>query len=157
MGGETNWQEMRERFMKMSPEERQKFRDRMRQRFMAQGGPGFGSEGESPRGTNGSQSYMFRMKRKTEDPAKPEVRQRLVVVKENDKFVTRMIKVGATNFEFSEVVDGLKDGEEIEVTTISRALIASEQFNQRIRSQTGLGGMSGSSSSRQVMGGRGGR
>jgi hypothetical protein len=53
------------------------------------------------------------------------------------------VKVGASNFDYAEVIEGLKEGDEIQVTTISRAKLAAEQMNQRMRSNTGLSGMAG--------------
>jgi len=65
------------------------------------------------------------------------------MTKQGVQFVPKLIKVGASNFDYAEVVDGLKEGDEIQVTTISRAKLAQEQMNERMRSMSGLGGMTG--------------
>jgi HlyD family secretion protein len=125
-------EEIRARMDKMTPEERDKFREKMRQRFMSGGATGRpGGEGRS--------------RRQTGDANKSEEKQRIVVVKEGGQYVPRLIKVGATNFDVSEVVDGLKEGDELEITTISRAKIAADQMNQRMRASSTLsgGGMGG--------------
>jgi hypothetical protein len=80
-----------------------------------------------------------------------ETKERVVLLKEGDKFVARLVKVGASNFDYAEVLEGLKEGDEIQVTTISRAKLAAEQMNERMRSNSGLGGMGGAG------GGGGGR
>ena len=72
-----------------------------------------------------------------------ETKERIVMVKEGDTFVPRLVKVGASNFDYAEVLEGLKEGDEIQVTTISRAKLAAEQMNERMRSNTGLGGVAG--------------
>ena len=72
-----------------------------------------------------------------------EVKERVLVVKDANQFTPRLVKVGASNFDFAEVIEGVKEGEEIQVTTISRAKIAAEQMNDRMRSMQGLGGMAG--------------
>ncbi|MBF8295083.1 MAG: HlyD protein [Bacteroidetes bacterium] len=77
-----------------------------------------------------------------------EVKERIVVVKDGDNFVPKLIKVGPSNFDYAEVLEGLKDGDEIQVTTISRAKLAAEQMNERMRSSSGLSGMSGGGRSR---------
>jgi len=72
-----------------------------------------------------------------------ETKERIVMVKEGEAFVPRLVKVGASNFDYAEVIEGLKEGDEIQVTTISRAKLAAEQMNERMRSNTGLSGMAG--------------
>ncbi len=65
------------------------------------------------------------------------------MVKQGDQFAPRLIKIGASNFDYAEVLEGLKEGDAIQLTTISRAKIAAEQMNERMRSMQGLGGMPG--------------
>jgi hypothetical protein len=63
------------------------------------------------------------------------------MVKEGESFVPRLIQVGASNFDFAEVVSGLQEGDSVQITTISRAKIASEQMAERMRSMNNpLGG-----------------
>ncbi|MEX0601753.1 MAG: efflux RND transporter periplasmic adaptor subunit, partial [Bacteroidota bacterium] len=138
-------QAMRERFQSMSPDQQAEFRrqtqeriQRMspeeRQQFFAQrrgqaGGQGGGFGGES-RGRRTSQLNNRNAER-----------QRVVLVREGNEFVGRMVKVGVNNFDFAEVIEGLAEGDELLVTSISRAKLAAEQFNERMRTmQSPLGG-----------------
>ncbi|MEX2116312.1 MAG: efflux RND transporter periplasmic adaptor subunit [Bacteroidota bacterium] len=117
-------EQMRERVQKMSQEERQKYFAQMR----AQGGGMFRREGDGGR-------------RPAQVRQEEAVRERVVEVRSGDGFVSRMIKVGANNYDFAEVLEGLKEGDEIRITTISRAKLASEQFTERMRSMQGVGGI----------------
>lgn len=131
-------QQFQERMAKMSPEERQ----RMAARFQQGGGGGmFGGDGGS---------FGSRQRRESQVGNANEVKRRILLVKVGDQFVPKIIRVGASNFDYSEVVDGLKDGDEIQIITISRAKIAAEQMKDRMRSSQGVGGIGGS-------GGGGGR
>ncbi len=165
-GGQEDPQAMRERLQKMSPEERQKEFQKMRERFQnmspeerdkmgqrfggqrAQNGQR-GNRGEGGGQGQGGGSPMFgdnsgRPKRSSQIGNIDEVKERIVMVKEGDKFVPRLIKVGASNFENSEVMSGLNEGDEIQVTTISRAKLASQQMNDRMKSMNSMGGLGGS-------------
>lgn len=141
---------MREKTKNMSPEERRKFmqeqlaklppeqRERimqMRQRFGGQGGGG--GEGMAFGGDGGPQA-----KRQAQVGNQNETKQRVVMVKEGEQFVPKLIKVGASNFDYAEVLEGLTEGDEIQITNISRAKIAAEQLAERMRNQS-MGGLSG--------------
>lgn len=154
------FQKLRERMQNMPPEEREK----MRQQFGQRGGQGgqqemqFRSDRGGQGGSGGTQfrstpgdggMTMFgdnvgaRQRRTAQVGNLDEVKERVVMVKEGDKFVPRIIKVGASNFDNSEVVDGLKEGDEIQITSISRAKIASAQMTDRMRSMNSMGGLGG--------------
>ncbi|HTP13274.1 MAG TPA: efflux RND transporter periplasmic adaptor subunit [Bacteroidota bacterium] len=153
-------QEMRAEFEKLSPEARQKFFEQMRQRF---GGGGMGSGGRSARGQNGETGGGFagggdtpsgegqmRMRRSSQQLDVSTTKWRIVVVKQADEFKPKLIKVGPSNFDYSEVLEGLNDGDEIQITTISRAKVAAEAMVDRMKQMSSpLGGGGG--------GGRGGR
>ena len=111
---------MRARFASMSETER----EQMRQRFASGGGaPGmFGGQ---------------RRRNATQDVN--DVKTRLIMTKADGVFKPKFIKVGPSNFDNTVVLEGLEEGEEIQITTISRAKIAQEQFNDRIRSRNSLG------------------
>lgn len=127
-------EQMRDRIQKMSPEERQRMFAQMQQRMGGQGGPGGGFGGGAP---------DQRMRRASQVNNVEEVRERIVLVKQGNDFVPRLVKVGASNFDFTEVVEGLNEGEEVQMTSISRAKLASEEFQQRMRSMQGVGGIGG--------------
>lgn len=148
-------EQMRERIQKMSPEERQKMFAQMQQRSGGgQGGGGmmFRQDGGSSPGGGGGEGQM-RMRRQSQVSNIQEIRERIVMVKQGDKFVPKLLKVGASNFDFTEVAEGLNEGDEIQVTTISRAKIASAEFNQRMRSIQGVGGIGGGGTSGATGGG----
>jgi hypothetical protein len=65
------------------------------------------------------------------------------MVKDSEAFVPRVFRIGRNNFDYAEVVSGLKEGDELMVTTFSRALLASQQMNEFMRSRSGLSGMGG--------------
>ena len=139
---------MRERFEKMSPEERQRMFAQFQQRMagsqggqMGPGGMMGGGSGDRPR-------------RQSQVGNTDEVKRRVVVVKDGEQFIPRMITVGPSNFEYSEVLQGLSEGDEIQITSISRAKLAQEQMNERMRSMGGLSGVTGGG---RVPAGGGGR
>lgn len=151
-------EQMRERIQKMSPEERQRMFAQMQQRF----GGGQGGGGMMFRGEGGGGGMMFggpgggqpRGRRQSQVSNIQEIRERIVMVKKDGQFVPKLIKVGASNFDFTEVVEGLNEGDEVQITTISRAKIASEEFTQRMRSMQGVGGLgAGGTAGRAATGG----
>ena len=92
----------------------------------------FGDAGQAPR-----------QRRQAQIGNTDEVKERVVMVKEGGEFVARMIKVGASNFDNAEVVSGLNEGDELQITSISRAKLASQQFTERMRANNNpLGGSS---------------
>ena len=114
-------EEMRARFASMSESER----EQMRQRFASAGGGGQGSFGGQRRRSTGQDVN--------------EVKIRMIMAKADGDFKPKFIKIGPSNFDNTVVLEGLEEGEEIQITTISRAKIAQEQFNERIRSRNSLG------------------
>jgi hypothetical protein len=52
-----------------------------------------------------------------------------------------MVTVGVSNYDFSEVLAGLDEGDEIRITTISRAKLEAEEFTERMRSRQSMGGV----------------
>jgi hypothetical protein len=67
-------------------------------------------------------------------------KERVVEVRNGERVVPRLIRIGAANFDNAEVLSGLSEGDSIQYATISRAKIAAEQMNQRMRSAQSLGG-----------------
>jgi HlyD family secretion protein len=147
----TNPEDIRKRMESMSPEEQQKYREQMRQRFQnmsqeerqkffSQMGRQFGGGGG--------------MRRQTQS-ARPEApKERIVEVREGAEFVAKVVKVGATNYDVGEILEGLNEGDEVRITTISRAKIAAEAMNERMRNMSGVGGIGGGSPRVATGGGR---
>lgn len=146
----------RERMQSMSDEQRQAFRERManmspeeRQQMFQRFSQGAGGEGGG-----------MRFRRPAAANPENEVKWRLVSSKMDGSFKPKLIKVGPSNFDQSVVLEGLQEGDEIEIVTISRAKIAQEQFNERMRSMNSFGGGSnqaGRAASGTAGGGGGGR
>lgn len=67
---------------------------------------------------------------------------KIVMVKEGSEVKPRRVTVGISNFDFTEIVDGLDEGEEIVVRTMSRARQAALEWQERMRSRGGFGGFS---------------
>jgi hypothetical protein len=65
----------------------------------------------------------------------------LVFVKKGETFEPRLVMLGASNFDYTEVVSGVTEGEQVAMLAAA-ALQAQRQQNQdRIRQQTGMPGM----------------
>ena len=139
---QKEFQKMREQFEKMSPQERERFRAQR-----GQGGGGTQQFGGGGGGIGGGMVFFgeggqgSRQRRQAQIGNTEEVKERVVMVKEGNEFVPRMIKIGANNFDNAEVVSGLNEGDEIQITSISRAKLASQQFTERMRANNNpLGG-----------------
>jgi HlyD family secretion protein len=141
-------QKMREEFQKrlqnMSPEERERFQAMRRERMAQQGG---GSGGGPTGGGGGMMFFSFegpgsgpRTRRAPQASAAAAPKERVVEVRNGERVVPRLIRIGAANFDNAEVLSGLSEGDSIQYATISRAKIAAEQMNQRMRSAQSLGG-----------------
>jgi len=134
---------MRERFASASPEEREKMREEVRarlqrltpeerQRFMEMRGRG----GEGGRAEEG-------LRRTAQVGPGTRLKRRIVLVREGEDFVPRFVTVGVSNFDYTEVIAGLEESDEVLITTVSRAILSIQEFNERLRMRTGIGGMGG--------------
>jgi len=65
---------------------------------------------------------------------------KMVMVKDGDEVKPRRVVVGISNFDFTEIVEGLEEGEEIVVRTMSRARQAALEWQERMRGRRGFGG-----------------
>jgi HlyD family secretion protein len=141
----VNPEETRKRFMQLSPDEQQKERERMRERVQSMS-PEERQKFFGQMQARGGGTFMRRDgrgggRRGTEERAKDVVKERLLEVREGESFAPRMVKVGASNYDYAEILDGVKEGDEIRITTVSRAKIASEQFTERMRERQSIGGI----------------
>ncbi len=82
------------------------------------------------------------------------VRQGLVFVVKDKTFEPRVVMLGASNFDYTEVVSGLQEGEQVALLA-SLALQAQRQA-QNDRMRAGMGGVPGMSSNQPAGGGPGG-
>jgi HlyD family secretion protein len=68
-------------------------------------------------------------------------KRRLVMVKDSTgEAVPKPIVIGEQTAEYAEVLRGLNEGDEVEITIFSRALLEGQQFQERMRANTGFGG-----------------
>ena len=125
-GGGGNREEMRRRFENMSPEEREQMRARFRER--GGDGPGGGRQRTAQEGPVTRTIYVVDKEQST--PAKPIV-----------KAVT--IKTGIADGSFTEVLDGLNEGDEVVTGLINPIITASTTAPPAGRSPFGGGGFGG--------------
>jgi HlyD family secretion protein len=129
----------RERMQSMSAEEREKMRAEFRKR-MEQMSPDERERMRAMRGGGGWEGGGSG--RKVSQATKvDEARRRVVMVRDSGGFSPRLVTVGAANYDFSEVLEGLQEGDEIQITTISRAKQEAEAFTERMRSRQSMGGV----------------
>jgi HlyD family secretion protein len=68
-------------------------------------------------------------------------KRRMVLVKdEKGEFAPKMIVIGEQNYDYAEVLDGLKEGDELEYSFFSRAKQEGQAFQDRMRASSGFGG-----------------
>jgi HlyD family secretion protein len=65
----------------------------------------------------------------------------LVFVKKGETFEPRLVQLGAANFDYTEVVNGLKEGEQVALLAAAALQAQRQQQNDRMRSQSGVPGM----------------
>ena len=80
-------------------------------------------------------------------------RPSLVFVAENGTYVPRIVRLGVGNFDYTEVVSGLKEGEQVALLAAAAMQARREEQNNRMRN---MGGMPGMSQPRPGGGGPGG-
>lgn len=122
----------RARFQAMSPTEQQAFREQMRQRVQSMSPEERQQYFERMRGQGGGRPGARRQEQNA-------VRERIIEVKVDGEFVPRMVKVGASNYDVAEILEGVSEGDEVRVTSVSRAMMASEAFTERMRNMQSMG------------------
>jgi HlyD family secretion protein len=102
--------------------------------------------GAQPRG----QSQRVTVEPQGEQPAAGSARTRprsgLVFVKDGESFSPRFVMLGVSNYDYTEVVSGLKDGEQVALLSAAAMQIQRDQANDRFRNMSG-GGLPGMSKS----------
>jgi len=69
-------------------------------------------------------------------------RPSLVFVAENGVYKPRIVRLGVANYDYTEVVSGLKEGEQVALLAAAAMQARREEQNNRMRSMGGLPGMS---------------
>jgi HlyD family secretion protein len=64
-----------------------------------------------------------------------------VFVKKGQTFEPRLIMLGASNFDYTEVISGVTEGEQVAMLAAAALQAQREQTQDRIRQQTGVPGM----------------
>jgi hypothetical protein len=64
-----------------------------------------------------------------------------VFVKNKDTFEPRLVQLGAANFDYTEVVSGLKEGEQVALLAAAALQAQRQQQNDRLRQNSGVPGM----------------
>lgn len=91
-----------------------------------------GTRGGSPGAPNGNSAGATR------------ARTALVFVEDAPgKFSPRLVRLGASDYDYSEVLSGLKEGEKVATLAVQALQAKRDQQNDRFRSMTGAGGMPG--------------
>jgi len=85
------------------------------------GSSGMGSAGSRARGSGG-------------------VNMGLAFVKEGSRFVPRLVRTGATDWEFVEIISGLEEGEEVALLPSAQLYMQREEMMERFRSRSSVVG-----------------
>lgn len=128
----------RARFQAMSPTEQQAFREQMRQRVQSMSPEERQQYFERMRGQGGGRPGAGARRQ-----GQNSVRERIIEVKVDGEFVPRMVKVGANNYDVAEILEGVAEGDEVRITSVSRAMMASEAFTERMRNMQSMGRVTG--------------
>lgn len=79
-------------------------------------------------------------------------KRRLVMIKDSTgEVIPKTVWIGEQTAEYAEVLHGLNEGDEVEITIFSRALMEGQQFQERMRSATGFGGRQPSRAQRREL------
>jgi hypothetical protein len=116
-----------------------------------------GSRGDSTRARNatpaGAQAQAT-PQQSGEFPARTRSRTAVVFVAENGSYTPRVVRLGVANFDYTEVLSGLKDGDQVALLATAALQAARDSSNARFRQMTGGGAMPGMQ--KQGTGGTGG-
>ncbi len=64
---------------------------------------------------------------------------KIVLIENGDKVRPRLIRIGLSNYDYTEVLSGAEEGEQVQVTTVSRAKQSSDEMSQRFKAATSSG------------------
>ncbi|MDQ2666248.1 MAG: efflux RND transporter periplasmic adaptor subunit [Gemmatimonadota bacterium] len=81
----------------------------------------------------------------------------LVFVKKGATFEPRLVQLGASNFDYTEVVSGVKEGEEVALLAAAALQAQRQQQNDRMKANSGVPGMQQAPAGGARGGGGGGR
>jgi hypothetical protein len=108
----------------------------------AQGARGAGNGGRGNRGQGGAGAPGLNIGgSEVASTGARRSRAGLVFVKKNDTFEPRLVQLGASNFDYTEVVSGLKEGEQVALLAAAALQAQRQQQNDRMRQNSGVPGM----------------
>jgi hypothetical protein len=110
-----------------------------------------GNQGGSDRAATPDRGGVSTPVQAGEFPAR-RARPSLVFVAENGGYKARIVRLGVGNFDYTEVVSGLKEGEQVALLAAAAMQARREEQNNRMRN---MGGMPGMSTPRPGAGGAG--
>lgn len=93
-------------------------------------------------GAPGRRGETTRPQQRGEFPMRTRTRPGVVFVKANGVFEARVVRLGLGNFDFTEVVNGVKEGDEVALLGAAAIQVARDSSNARFKQMTG-GGMPG--------------
>ena len=133
---------------------------RRRERDAAAGGEAAGRDATGPAARGGSMRVAPETNGTASDPDASRVRTRpgLVFVAEGKTYRPRVILLGAGNYDYTEVVSGLREGERVALLASLAVQAQREQQNERFRRNVGgIPGMQGGGGGGAPRGGGGPR
>jgi HlyD family secretion protein len=101
------------------------------------GGEAAQQPGAAPSDRGGSMSTPVQAGEFSSRRARPS----LVFVAENGTYVPRIVRLGVGNFDYTEVVSGIKEGEQVALLAAAAMQARREEQNNRMRNMGGLPGM----------------
>ena len=113
-----------------------------------------GARGNTPNGTTGS-TQQLQLGNTERGGTGPRVRPGLVFVQKGKTFEPRIVMLGSSNFDYTEVVSGVQEGEQVALLAALSLQAQRQQQNDRFRQ--GMGGVPGMSQNQAPGGGNQGR
>jgi len=108
---------------------------------MQQKGGASRAPGGAPNGARGQEGAAV-PRPEGEFPMRTRTRSGVVFVKEGAAFSPRVVRLGLGNFDYTEVVSGLKEGDQVALLGAAAIQASRDSSNARFRQMTG-GGMPG--------------
>ena len=108
------------------------------------GGRRGGAQGQPPADTANGARIQLRQAPETSPGAEQQsaIRQGLVFVKDSaEGYQPRMVRLGVSNYDFTEVLSGLDEGEEVALLSAAALQMRRQEMNDRMRGMSGVPGM----------------
>ena len=103
------------------------------------GQPGAGGTGTGP--TAGNPQMAARFGEKFQDKEYPNKDMKIVMISENGQLSPRRVVVGASNLDFTQILEGIAETDSVDATPISQMMQDREAWRQRMSQMSGMPGM----------------